>query len=207
MKHILFQGDSITDADRNRTWEIDLGKGYPMLVASELAYRQPGCYTFTNRGISGNRIVDLYARIKCDLINLRPDVVSILVGVNDVGHEIGHQNGVSAEKYAIIYDLMIQEILAALPGVKIMIMEPFVLPGEYTREEWDLFSKEVALRGKIAGQLAQKYGLVFVPLQQAFFEAAAASAPEFWLRDGVHPTPAGTQLIKNAWLKAFQTLD
>lgn len=205
MKHILFQGDSITDADRNRTWEIDLGKGYPMLAASELAYRQPGCYTFTNRGISGNRIVDLYARIKCDLINLKPDVVSILIGVNDVGHEFSSKNGVSAEKYYTVYDLMIQEILAALPNVKIMIMEPFVLKGMYTQENWDIFYAEVCARAKKAKLIAEKYGLVYIPLQQAFLDAAASSCDEDWLRDGVHPTPAGHELIKRAWLKAFAT--
>lgn len=206
MKHILFQGDSITDADRNRTWEIDLGKGYPMLVASELAYKQPGCYTFTNRGISGNRIVDVYARIKCDLINLGPDVVSILIGVNDVGHEFSSKNGVSAEKFYTVYDLMIQEILAALPNIKIIIMEPFVLKGMYTQENWDAFYAEVRARAEKAKLIAEKYNLVYVPLQQSFETVAAGNSDENWLRDGVHPTPAGHELIKREWLNAFRTL-
>ena len=205
MKHILFQGDSITDADRIRDWEIDLGKGYPLLVGAALGYEHPGRYTFTNKGISGNRIVDLYARIKCDLINLKPDVVSILVGVNDVGHEFSSKNGVSAEKYYTVYDLMIQEILAALPNTKIMIMEPFVLKGMYTQENWDVFYAEVCARAEKAKQIAEKYGLVYIPLQQAFLEAAASSRDEDWLRDGVHPTPAGHGLIKKAWLNAFAT--
>ena len=206
MKHILFQGDSITDADRNRQWDIDLGKGYPQLVSGTLSYESPGCYQFTNRGISGNRIVDVYARIKCDLINLKPDVVSILVGVNDVGHEFSSKNGVCAEKYYTIYDLMIQEILAALPDVKILILEPFVLPGAVTREKWDIFYAEVLARGEKAKQVAQKYHLTFVPLQQHFEQAATGNDPEYWIRDGIHPTPAGHEIIKREWLKAFQTM-
>jgi len=207
MKHILFQGDSITDADRNRDWDIDLGKGYPLLVGSALGYECPGRYTFTNKGISGNRIVDVFARIKCDIINLKPDIMSILIGVNDVGHEIGHDNGVSADKFFLVYDLLIQEILTALPDIKIMILGPFVLKGLYTRDSWDLFYSEVCERAEKAKMIAEKYNLVYVPLQQSFETAAAGNADENWLRDGVHPTPAGHKLIAQEWLKAFRALD
>lgn len=207
MKHILFQGDSITDADRNRQWDIDLGKGYPQLVGGALSYESPGFYQFTNRGISGNRIVDLQARIKCDIINLKPDVMSILIGVNDAGHDIDNHNGVSTEKYGLLYDLLIQEILEALPDIKIMILEPFVLKGIYTQERWDIFYSEVSARAEKAKMIAQKYNLVYVPLQKAFEQAAAANSDECWLRDGIHPTPAGHELIKREWLKAFRALD
>ena len=97
---ILFQGDSITDAGRSRDNDQYIGTGYPLLVKSELGYKFPGKYEFINRGISGNRIVDLYARIKADIINIKPDVMSILIGVNDVWHEFGvNPNGVSSEKF------------------------------------------------------------------------------------------------------------
>ncbi|MBE6974506.1 MAG: lysophospholipase [Ruminococcaceae bacterium] len=207
MKHILFQGDSITDSDRNRTWDIDLGKGYPLLVSGSLGFAHPGRYRFSNKGISGNRIVDLYARIKCDIINLQPDVLSILVGVNDAGHEYGSRNGVSAEKYGIIYDLMIREILSALPQVRIMILEPFVLEGEATQAHWPAFYTEVAARARQAKMIAEKYNLTYVPLQTAFETAAAGNSNEYWLRDGIHPTPAGHELIRNAWLEAFRSLE
>lgn len=206
MKHILFQGDSITDAGRERNWAIDLGAGYPVLVSSALGFEQPGFYQFTNKGISGNRIVDIYARIRCDIINLKPDVLSILVGVNDVGHEFSSQNGISADKFHMIYDWMIQEILEALPNLKIIILEPFVLKGSTTEEHWDECRAGVIERAAKAKLVAEKYGLVYVPLQHLFDQAAAASANEFWLRDGVHPTPAGHELIKREWLNAFRTL-
>ena len=103
MKTILFQGDSITDAGRNRENDANLGVGYPTLIKGELGFEEPGEFCFLNRGIGGNRIVDLYARIKMDIINLKPDVMSILIGVNDVWHDFSMHNGVDAEKFYKIY--------------------------------------------------------------------------------------------------------
>jgi lysophospholipase L1-like esterase len=182
-------------------------------VAGELGMDAPYQYKFYNRGISGNRIVDLYARIKADMINLKPDVMSILIGVNDVWHEYSYQNGVSAEKFEIVYSLLIEELQQALPELKLFILEPFVLPGGATmnNEEhparWDFFRSEVELRAKAAKRVAEKYNLPFVPLQE-MFDKVNADAPEmgYWLRDGVHPTPAGHELIKQQWLKAFKEL-
>lgn len=213
MKTILFQGDSITDASRNREISSSLGIGYANYVAAELGADAPYQYKFFNRGISGNRVVDLYARIKADMINLKPDVMSILIGVNDVWHEYSYQNGVSAEKFERIYDMLLEELEQALPQTKIMILEPFVLPGSKTEnteeypDRWDFFAAEVPLRAQAAKRLAEKHGLPFVPLQ-ATFDKANADAPKagYWLVDGVHPTPAGHNLIKRAWLEAFQKI-
>lgn len=148
MQRILFQGDSITDAGRNRENDRETGRGYPTLVMGRLGYDEPGKYEFFNRGVSGNRVVDLYARIKIDLLNLKPDYLSILIGVNDVWHEISRQNGVSAEKYELIFDMLLSEVRAALPDIRIMILEPFVLPGAATEstaeqpERWLQFSRK-----------------------------------------------------------------
>ena len=109
MKRILFQGDSITDACRDREHLDNLGIGYPTLVKAELGFENPEKFDFQNRGISGNRIVDVYARIKSDIINLSPDYMSILIDVNDVWHEISYQNGIDAEKYQKIYCMMLDE--------------------------------------------------------------------------------------------------
>lgn len=203
---ILFQGDSITDAGRSREKEYKLGEGYAHLVEAALGFEEPDMHEFINRGVSGNRVVDLYARIKKDLINLAPDVLSILIGVNDVWHEIGIQNGVDADKYFKIYCMLIEEIRAALPNVKIMILEPFVLNGPATEEHIDEFEVEVAKRAAMARKVAEKYGLYFVPLQ-AGFDALAKKAPTtYWLRDGVHPTPKGHEYIKQEWIKAFREM-
>lgn len=212
-KIILFQGDSITDADRSRTNDLSMGYGYPNLVTGHLGMEHPYKFKFLNRGIGGHRVVDLYARIKADMINLKPDYMSILIGINDVWHEIGGHNGVDAEKFELVYGLMIEELLCALPGLKLMLLEPFVLPGNATRSNdenpgrWEYFRSETDLRRAAVKRLAEKYSLVFVPLQERF-DAANADAPAdgYWLADGVHPTSAGHELIKQAWLEGFAKL-
>ena len=204
---ILFQGDSITDADRSRQDNNRLGVGYPRLVESSLGFDEPGEHEFLNRGISGNRIVDLYARIKADIINLKPDLMSILIGVNDVWHELGESpNGVSADKFFKIYSMLIEEVKEALPNIKIMILEPFVLPGCSTVEKWDSFNSEVPKRAEMARKIAEKYNLTFIPLQKGFDELSQKAPYEYWLGDGVHPTAKGHEFIKREWLKAYKNL-
>lgn len=203
---ILFQGDSITDAGRSREKDYKLGEGYAHLVEAALGFECPDEHEFINRGISGNRVVDLYARIKKDFINLKPDVLSILIGVNDVWHEIAEQNGVDADKYFKVYCMLIEELKAALPNLKIMVLEPFVLSGPATEAHFDEFTSEVAKRAAMARKVAEKYELPFIPLQ-AGFDALAEKAPTtYWLRDGVHPTPKGHEFIKQEWIKSFKTL-
>lgn len=209
-KLILFQGDSITDCGRKNDWGHNMGFGYATMVGAALGAAEPYQYRFINKGVSGNRIVDLYARIKKDMINLKPDYMSILIGVNDVWHEFGEQNGVDAEKFEMVYCLLIEELKAALPELKIMILEPFALPAAATNpedkpERYAQFRGETEKRAAAAKRIAEKYGLVFVPLQKLFDEAdATAPAPGYWLWDGVHPTAAGHELIKREWLKAFE---
>ena len=207
---ILFYGDSITDMGRCREGEhpaFKMGMGYPNLVAGELAYEDPNGYEFFNRGISGNRIVDLYARIKVDVWNLQPDVLSILIGVNDVWHEIEYENGVELDRWEKMYRTLITETLEKLPNLKIILCETFVLKGEATEGEgrWEKFQgvKEYA---KVAKKIAEDYGLQFVALQDKFDEAAEKNGATNYLYDGVHPAAAGAKLIANEWLKAFENL-
>ena len=210
---VLFQGDSITDCARNREDITSTGVGYVHMVKGQLGCEYPEKYEFINKGISGNRIVDVYARIKMDIINLKPDYMSLLIGVNGVWHEMGGKHkGVSAEKFEKIYDMLLTEIFEALPDIKIMIMEPFVLEGSATTateeepERWDYFRTEVPLRAAAAKRIAEKYGLPFVKLQDVFNEACKQAPASYWLRDGVHPTPMGHWLIKNEWMKGFDAL-
>ena len=212
-KVILFQGDSITDCGRSWENNEEVGTGYALMVKGELGFREPGSYTFLNRGISGNRIVDVYARIKADIINLKPDYMSLLIGVNDVWHELGgRHNGVDAVKFEKVYSMLIEEIKEALPELKIMILEPFVLEGFATKateqepDRLDTFQKEIALRAAVAKRIAEKYNLEFVPLQEKLEEACKQKEASYWLMDGVHPTAMGHWLIKEEWMKAFQRM-
>ena len=213
-KTILFQGDSITDTGRSREDDRGTGVGYATQAIGEIGLKYPGQYNFLNRGISGNRVTDLYARIKSDIINLKPDYMSILIGVNDVWLEYAFDknNGVSSEKYEKIYSMLIEEVLEALPNIKIMILEPFVLEGTATTsteeepERWQIFRSEVEKRAATAKRVAEKYNLKFVPLQQKFDEASKGLPSEIFVWEGVHPTHPGHTLIKNEWVKAFEEI-
>ena len=130
--------------------------------------------------------------------------MSILIGVNDVWHGITSENGVDENKYFKIYSMLIEEIKSELPNIKIMLMEPFVLQGTATIEKWELFRTEVEKRAKRTKEISEKYGLVFVPLQEEFDIAVRDASPDYWLQDGVHPTPAGHEIIKRAWINAFE---
>ncbi len=203
---ILFQGDSITDAHRTRDNDFYPGSGYSTMIQGQLGLQHPGKYRFINRGISGNRIVDLYARMKSDIINLEPDVVSILIGVNDVWHELDRQNGVEASRFERVYDMLICDLKEAMPECRLILMEPFVLPGSATapnEEHWERFYHEVQLRAEAVQRLAQKHELTFIPLQNKLNEACTRARGAFWLYDGVHPTVAGHALIAQAWMEKF----
>lgn len=209
---ILFQGDSITDCGRARNDFYNLGYGYPYLVKAELGTNCPGEYEFINRGVSGDRIVDVYARIKIDFINLMPDYASIYIGVNDAWHEIARQNGVDTAKFEKIYSMLIDEIQAACPDTKLMIISPYVLEGPATcnNEEnphrLECFRKEVSEKAAVAKKLAEKYNLPLIELQGAFDEACKNAEPTYWAYDGVHPTVNGHELIKRLWLETFENM-
>lgn len=212
MQRILFLGDSVTDAGRSRENDGILGVGYPNLVTAELRLDYPNQYVMFNRGCNGSRAIDLCVRIKSDVINLKPDVMSILVGINEVWMEVNEHYDVDAEKYFKTYSMLIEEIKEALPNVKIMIMEPFVLRGSGTDnteewpDKWDQFSAGVKKRAVKAREIAEKYGLTFIPLQEKFDEAAKLAPNNYWIGDGVHPEAAGHELIKREWIKAFKNL-
>ena len=203
---IVFFGDSITDASRTYDAESymakSFGQGYVFLASAELMAKYPGKFEIINRGISGNRVVDLYQRIKCDVWNQQPDVLSILVGVNDVWHEINKQNGVDLVRYEKVYRMIIEDTKKALPNVKIILMEPYVLKGLATEVEFEKF-KEVYKYAEIVKRLANEYDLTFVPLQEKFSSVAEKYGAEFYVKDGVHPGPAGAKVIADAWLDAF----
>lgn len=207
MINILFQGDSITDCSRSRELSWPMGCGYPTVVSALLGSKEPFKYHFENKGIGGDRVVDLYARMRRDMLNLHPDVMSILIGVNDVWHDLSGQNGVSAPKFERIYGMLIEELLEERPDMKIMILEPFVLRGSATNAHYeDFFRPEVEKRAQGAKNIAERFGLPFIPLQKLFDEASAGGNENYWLVDGVHPKAPGHGLIAGEWLKAFEKL-
>lgn len=205
---ILFQGDSITDVGRNteRGSLVSVGQGYPCLLTARLTAYNPGWFECINRGISGNRIVDLYARIKCDFWNLEPDLCSILLGVNDVWHEFGGKNGVDAKRFYNVYKMLVDDTLERFPKMKFILMEPFCLKGPATQGVWDDFRRETDLRGEAVRRIAEETKQTFLPLQKMLDDACEKAPATHWLGDGVHPTPAGHQLIADAWMEIAKPL-
>lgn len=204
---ILFMGDSVTDAGRVRENPTSVGSGYAMMVKGHIDMEFPGRHEFINKGIAGNRIVDIYARMKRDIMNIGPDMMSIYVGINDAYYDFqASHNGVSPEKFYMIYDMMLEEIYETYPDMKIMIMEPYVLRCEETEECYDELIVEVKKRADMAKKIAEKYNLPYIPLQEGFDELAKLTSAYHLTRDGVHPTPMGHEYIKRQWLKGFEML-
>ena len=205
---ILFQGDSITDVGRNeeKGSTISIGQGYALMVAGDLGAKYPGRFTFVNNGVSGNRIVDLYARIKTDVWNEKPDVLSILLGINDVWHDVMFNNGVDNDRFYEMYSIIIKHTKQILPDVKIMLLEPFVLKTGETVERWEFFDTETRLRQESVKRVALENELLFVPLQERFDRACEKAEASYWIKDGVHPTPAGHRLIADAYEEALLSI-
>ena len=218
MKTILFQGDSITDCGRSRDAAISashnpaaFAPSYPYLVSSSLALDAPAAYKFINRGISGNRIVDLYARIKIDLINLRPDYMSILLGINDVWHEINSKNGVPTPKFERVYRMILDEVYEALPDVKILLYTPYVLQGSATvsadnPDKWIFFRDGCAEKAEAIKRIARDYPVGLCETQPLFDAAEGKVAADQLLTDGVHPGLAGAQILARGFMKWFDTV-
>lgn len=206
MKTILFQGDSITDWYRDRDRDDILGANYALMAAGELGCKEPNKYNFVNRGIGGDRTVDILARVHKEMLQIKPDYVSILVGINDVWHGFDLQNGITDKNFELYYNLIIEEIRDVVPSAEIMMLEPFILDASVTKGRWEEFSAEVFKKAEIVRKAAKDNNTLFVPLQETFNRAAELAPAEFWTIDGVHPTAAGHCLIKNEWIKAFEQL-
>ena len=170
-------------------------------VKAELGERFPLDYQFFNRGIGGNRIVDVYARIKADIINLKPDYMSLLIGVNDVWHEINRQNGVDTDKFEKIYSMLIEEVKSELPDIKMFLLAPYVIEGRSTVDceenpnKWELFRTGVDDKIEAVKRIGKKFGLPVIELQPVFDQACMRAENAHWSADGVHPTAKGAEFI------------
>lgn len=224
MTKILFQGDSITDMNCRQLLglppfppvadppmpgygaiirENTLGVGYPSIVAGELSLRSPGKYEFVNRAMSGAKIVDAYANIKTDVINIAPDVISMLFGVNGVAQEITMQNGIDAEKFEKIYRMYIDEIQEALPHIRMILIEPYVLNGYLTRDHFDEFQCEVSRRAAAVKRISEDRKIPMISLQAEMSSFADEYGSQLVTMDGIHPTSAGSLLIARRWIDEF----
>lgn len=204
MIKILFQGDSITDSGRDYENPQDLGRGYPVYVAARLGLECPGQYEFCNRGISGNKIADIYARKNADIFDVKPDYISLLVGVNDVWHGLANWGTLTTvSDFEKSYRKLLEEIRQLLPDTHVTLFEPFVLPGSGTNDYYQEFLQLLSERATVVRMLAEEYRCTFVPMQEKLELMAEKTPANYWLADGVHPTLYCHQYIADCWMEAF----
>jgi lysophospholipase L1-like esterase len=204
---ILLQGDSITDAGRDKANNVCnsfpmLGNGYSLFLASQLltkeAARQPKIY---NRGISGNKVYQLRERWEVDCLAFQPDVLSVLIGVNDYWHTLSGGYKGTAEVYENDYRALLKYTREKLPKIQFVICEPFAIKGGTAIEDEKWFPMFDEYR-KSAKKLADEFKAVFVPFQAAFDAALKQAPARYWSPDGVHPDLPGRQLMANVWLES-----
>jgi len=202
---ILFQGDSITDGNRGRDKDPNhiMGHGYAFSIASRVGADYPEQnYQFYNRGISGNKVIDLEDRWQSDTIDLKPDVLSILVGVNDSASAVTNWKPVvTPAKFEEIYDRILDQARSHFPNILFVLGEPFILKGSRVNDNWDAFCSDILERQTIVRRLASKYDAVFVPFQEVFNKACKRASIDYWIWDGVHPTVPGHELMAREWLE------
>jgi len=205
---ILFQGDSITDAGRNKQQQLpnhgrSFGMGYAYILTSsllqDLAEKN---LTFYNRGISGNKVYQLADRWQEDCLDLKPKILSILIGVNDYWHMRNGKYDGTPEVYENDLRKLLTRTKSELPGIKFVICQPFILTGTTAVDEsWlEPFKPYQESAAKLAGE----FDAIWVPFQEAFDKAVKIAPSKYWAHDGVHPSMAGSQLMAETWLKALQ---
>ena len=198
---VLFQGDSITDGNRGRNSDLNHvhGHGYQYILASEMyADNLNKNVDILNRGISGDRIADLFGRWREDCLNLKPTILSVLIGINDIILEYDGDKGSYPDRYEKIYRLLLDEVLEQNPDTFLVIIEPFF--GEKREPELnEYFKARIGAYQAAAKRVAADYNAVFVPVQDMIDEYAEKTDVFNILWDGVHPTTCGHQLIARRW--------
>jgi lysophospholipase L1-like esterase len=196
---ILFQGDSITDGGRQREgldYNHIMGQDYGYIIAAQIGCQFPDRnLNFLNRGDGGNTVKDLAGRWQVDTLNLKPNLLSILVGINDTLW------GESLEDYETIYDKLLSDTIAALPNTKIILGEPFILPVGNFKNGYSAHLDDTKKRQEVVQRLADKYHLPVIHYQKIFDDACQLAPPDHWSWDGVHPTYAGHELMVREWLR------
>lgn len=205
---VLFQGDSITDAGRDKEKQSandsgSFGRGYALMAGASLLNKLASKnLTIYNRGISGNKVYQLRDRWDVDCLDLKPDVLSILIGVNDYWHKRNEKYNGTPEVYLNDYRALLERTKAALPDVTLVICEPFsITGGSAIGDGWQ---EEFKPYRKVAKQLSSEFDTLFVPYHKIFKKAIEHAPAAYWSGDGVHPSMAGSQLMASAWLKVVK---
>lgn len=200
---ILFQGDSVTDAGRDRSDPHDMGNGYPRFASAMMQDSfSDKEFEFVNLGISGNRTEHLVERLEADFIEIQPDIVSILIGVNDVWHHYSHGIETTDEQFEKNYRAVL-DALKTRTSARILMIQPFLL--ETVDPAKQAYTEELARKQAIVKQLADEYADAYLPLDE-ILHTETEEEPAYYAADGVHPTPDGACYIGEAYLGAIAPL-
>ena len=199
---LLFQGDSITDAGRDKRNYHNMGNGYPKFASKLIAEAHPDIeFDFINLGISGNRTDQLFDRLYPDAIALEPDIVSILIGINDIWHRRSNILTTDAQ-----FELNYRTILTLLrerTNAKIVMLAPYVLDAE----DKDFLREDHKKIIPIVRALAEEFADVYIPLDEKFEKAVKTQPePRFYSGDGVHPNQNGAEFIGKLYAEAIEGL-
>jgi lysophospholipase L1-like esterase len=200
---ILFQGDSITEACRDRTKDADMGTGYVKMVANRFSTEYAGKRVrFLNRGVGGDRVRDLKNRWQKDCLNLEPEIVSILIGINDTVGKYFWNKPTSTKSFEEDYRIILEQTHDIL-GAKIVLLTPFIV----YMTKLQLINK-IVLKQKIGAvkKLSKEFQTLLIPLDRIFDEATRKRAATYWSTDGIHPTQMGHSLIAQSWLKSVSAI-
>lgn len=201
----LFQGDSITDGNRGRNDDPNhiLGHGYCFSVCSRIGadFAQHG-FRFINRGISGNTVADLEKRWQTDTLDLKPDVLSLLIGINDVNALLeGKQEDLDVKSFERIYRKLLTLSRAQNPDVLIVLGLPFFFASGWRKEQYNKWEPLVSERANIVRQIAADFNAIIIDYPKVFNEAKKAAPIDYWIWDGIHPTTFGHELMAREWMK------
>lgn len=203
----LFQGDSITDGNRGRNTDPNhiMGHGYAFSIASRIGCDFPEKnLTFINRGISGNKVTDLAKRWDKDTLELKPDVLSILIGINDTSSNIDLRpmlTQVTLQLYDETYRSILDQAVKQNPDIILVLNQPFIFKNSSTVKNWEDHHNDLIERQKIVEKIASDYKAIYVRLQDVFDAACKKAPAEYWIWDGIHPTVPGHELITREWMK------
>jgi lysophospholipase L1-like esterase len=200
----LFQGDSITDGNRTRNndWNHVMGHGFAYLISSRLWFDNPGkAFHFFNRGVSGNKITDLQTRWQSDALDLKPDLIHMLIGVNDTEAAVKGDNTCTPEQFESDYRALLTKTKNALPQVQLVLGIPFLLPVGRVKDKWETYQNELKPRQEIVHRLAREFNAIVINYQEAFDKEIKRAPADYWIWDGIHPMPAGHELMARLWIR------
>lgn len=196
---IVFLGDSITDCDRNREDTKSLGNGFVKILADKLLPIYPDTdIELINKGISGNEVCDLLARVQRDVIDLKPDAAVIMIGVNNTLHKFKYGKELNLKQFESDLTELLTRIKEA--GIVIIFLEPFLMPAPDKLRMRKLFNEELKIIDTVAPKLCDE----FVAYDEMFNGLAESIPYTEYSADGVHPTHRGSRLIADTAIKAIR---